>query len=44
VSRSSEIILELSVALIEESVEVILKLEYFQKIENWSLEVQSDVE
>ena len=34
---------ELSIALIEESVEFRLKLEYFWKFRNWSSEVQSDV-
>jgi len=34
---------ELSIALIEESIAVRLMLEYFQKFQNWSLEVQSDV-
>jgi len=44
VSRSSEFNLELSIALIEESIEVRLQLEYFWKYRNWSLEVQSDNE
>ena len=35
---------ELSIALLEESIEVRIKLEYFQKFENQSLEVQSDNE
>jgi len=38
-----EVNLELILALIEESVEFIIKLEYFWKFGNWSLEVQSDV-
>jgi len=33
---------ELSIALLEESIEVRIKLEYFQKYGNQSVEVQSD--
>jgi len=33
----------MSIALIEMSIEFIIKLEYFQRFGNWSLEVQSDV-
>jgi len=33
----------LNIALIEESIEFVIKLEYFQQFRNWSLEVQSDV-
>ena len=42
-SGSLEVNLELRVALIEESIEFILKLEYFWKFGNQSLKVQSDV-
>jgi len=41
VSGSSEVNSELSVASIEESIEFIIKLEYFQMFGNWSSEVQS---
>ena len=40
---SLEINLELSLALIEESVEFLDKARVFQKFRNWCLEVQSDV-
>jgi len=43
VSGSLEVNLEMSIALIEESIEFRLKLEYFWKFRNWSSEVQSDV-
>jgi len=42
VSGSLEVNPELSIALIEESIEFIIKLEYFQKFRNQSSEDQSD--
>jgi len=43
VSGSSEVNQELSIALIDESIEFIIKLEYFWKFGHQSSEVQSDV-
>jgi len=43
VSRSSEVNPEPSIASIEESIEIITKLEYFWKFRNQSSQVQSDV-